>query len=125
MVLHADDGAQRPIFNQRDIVGLVQIPVLFLEVGVDVPCIPAFGFVIESLQRIAADEVLGTSAVGLRCGKRFHLSSFVEEAGHAARLGVNLEANELIFESTGRCLDSGMVYRDGIGRAGRDKAAGR
>src|SRR5580698_72919 len=110
MVLHTDDGAQGYILNQLHLVRLIKIPVLFLEVGIDVPCIPSFGFVIETLQQIATDEVFGTSAVGLRRRKRLRLSSFVEEISHAASLGIDLEANELIFESTGRRLDSRMVW---------------
>ena len=54
MILHLDHGPERTTLNEFYLVGLVQIPVLFLKVRVDIPGVPLLGLVDEGLQQVSA-----------------------------------------------------------------------
>src|SRR5262249_3664855 len=49
MIFYAENGGQRATFDEFDLVDLGEIPMLLLEVGVNVPGVPLFGLVAESL----------------------------------------------------------------------------
>ena len=55
MIFHANHRSQRAALDQLHFVGLVQIPVLLLEVSVDIPRVPLLGLIHERLQQVAAD----------------------------------------------------------------------
>src|SRR5208283_5856005 len=76
--------------------------MLLDEVSVNVPGVPTLGLVHKGLKKVAAGQPVGRCrrrafALHWQC-QRFSLTAFVEEAGDAAGLGINLQANKLVFE---------------------------
>src|SRR5271169_2740140 len=73
--------------------------MLVLEIGIDVPGVPAFGFVAEGLQEVPAREGPGTAAVGFGGSERFRLISQIEKAGDASGLRIDGDADEPVLET--------------------------
>ena len=48
MLFHTDGSSEGSAFQQLHLIDLVEIPMLFFEVGIDVPGVPFFGLVIKS-----------------------------------------------------------------------------
>ena len=46
------------------LIRLIEIPVLLLEIGINVPCIPLFRFIHEGLQQVSANRVLRSTGIG-------------------------------------------------------------
>ena len=80
--------------------------MLLFKIGINVPRIPALGLVIEGLQQIAARELLGPACVRFRRRKRFGVAAFIEQAGDTARLWIDFDADELVFQRISRGLHS-------------------
>ena len=97
MILHANDGPQRAALHEFDLVGLVQVPVLLLEIRVDVPRVPLLGFIDKRLKKVPAGCALRATRIGLGGSQRFRSSLLVIQTGHAARLRINLHPDEFIF----------------------------
>ena len=93
MLLHADHGAQRSTLNELHLVSFIQIPMFFLEIGIDVPGVPLLGFVVESLQEVPASERPGAAGVGFGGSKRLRLISQIEKAGDATGLRIDFESD--------------------------------
>ena len=111
MVLNPDDGPQRSTLDQLHFIGFVQIPVLLLEIRIDIPGVPLLGLVDEGLQQISAGRVLRPTSVGF-CGRqRFRSAALVEQAGHASGLRIDLHADELVLQRVGGGLEQGMNCR--------------
>ncbi len=89
MLLDPNYCAQWPTFDQFRFVGFIQIPMLLLEISIDVPGIPSFGFVVESLEQVSASKCRGTAAISFGGSKRFGICLLIDEAGDASALRVN------------------------------------
>src|SRR5580698_4157573 len=111
MVFHAQDGAKRAALDEADFVRAVKVPMLFFKVRVDVPCVPALGLIDEGLQQVAADGICRAAAVGFRGGQRFGAAAFIEEAGKAAGLWIDGEADEVVFKCVRRSMDGSVILR--------------
>src|SRR6266853_5528469 len=109
MLLHADHGAQRPTLNELHLVSYIQIPIFFLEIGIDVPGVPLLGFVAESLQEVPANRRFGAAGVSFGGSKRFRLSAQIEKAGDASGFRIDFNLDVRIPQRLSRCLDSSHV----------------
>jgi hypothetical protein len=84
MVLYADDRAQRTVFNEFHFIGVIETPVLFFEIRVDVPCVPLFWLIDEGLQKVAASGIFWPASVCFSGRESFRAAAFIEKASHAA-----------------------------------------
>jgi len=73
MVFHAQNRAQWPMLHKLDLIGVVKIPMLSLEIGIDIPGVPLFRLVPEGLQEIPADGLPRASRVCFRSRQRLVL----------------------------------------------------
>src|SRR5882762_3632655 len=89
MLRDPDNTPQWTALQQANIVGLRQIPMLFLKIGVNIPGVPPFRFVSKRLQQVAAYRILWTSRVRVRRRERFRIALLVKKAGDASRLRIN------------------------------------
>src|SRR5947199_1750089 len=109
---HRSQGAA---LDELYFISFVQIPVLLLEISINVPRVPLFRLVYKRLQQVATDRSFRASGIGFGRSKRFGPATLVEQAGHAAGLRMDLQADELVFESVCRCFQQGMRRRSTVG----------
>src|SRR5260370_37689793 len=108
MVLNWNDRVEWSAFDESHFIRLVQIPVLLLEIGIDVPGIPLFGLVDEGLQQISARRVLRPAGVCFCGSKRLRTAALVEQTRYAAALRIDFHADELVLHRVGGSLEQGM-----------------
>lgn len=78
MIGDPDDGAERAALDEFDFIGVVKIPMLFFEIGVDVPGVPSLRLVDEGLQEVAAGGIFGppvSVSAGARASVPLRLSN--------------------------------------------------
>src|SRR5580692_2892311 len=114
MFLHANDGAEWPSLDQRHFVGFVQIPMLFFEIGIDIPCVPFCWFVIEGLQKVAAGKLRRATCIGFGWSEGFRVISQIVKTGDTSGLRVDLQLNKRILKYVSRSLDN-LLIAFGIG----------
>ena len=89
--------------------------MLLDEVGVNVPRVPVLGLVHKGLQQVAARLSVGRGsrrAFALhRQRQRFGVAALVEEAGDAARLGINGEADEFVLKESAVASRASFRFR--------------
>src|ERR1700733_2538468 len=98
MILDLNHRAERTALHELDLVRFVQVPVLLLEIGIDIPRVPLLRLVNKCLKQVAASGRFRTARIGLGGSQRFRAASLIEKAGHAACLRIDLDADELIFQ---------------------------
>src|SRR3954464_848173 len=108
MILDANHRSQRSALHQLHFIDLVEIPVLLLEVSVNVPGIPLLGLIHERLQKIAANGIFRSSCISLSRCQGLGTAALVEQARHAASLRIDLHAEEFVFKSACGSLQKGM-----------------
>src|ERR1700735_4429555 len=98
MVLDLDYRTPRTARDEFARVCLVQVPVLLLEIGIDIPRVPLLRLVNKGLKQVAASGGFGPTSVDFGGSQRFRAASLIKKAGHAACLRIDLDADELIFQ---------------------------
>ena len=96
VLLDSNHGAERPALDQLHFVGFVEVPVLLLEICIDVPGVPALGLVIEGLKQVSADERLWASGIGVGQRKRFGLASQIDQTGDASGLWIDFQLDVFV-----------------------------
>ena len=109
MLLHADHCAQRAVLKEPYFIGLVQIPMLLLEIGINVPGIPLLGLVHEGLQQISANRILGPAAVGFSWSQRLGAAALIHEARDTPGRSIELEAHEFVLQGVRSRLHSALI----------------
>src|SRR5438132_14228898 len=112
MLLDPNHGAQRPALDEPYFVSLVQVPMLVLEISIDVPGIPALGLVYKRLQQVPTGRVLRSRGIGLGGRQRFRLAALVKQARYASGSRVHLELNEVVLQGIHSGSNSGALGKE-------------
>ena len=77
--------------------------MIFFEVSINIPRVPALRLVYESLKEIAAYLILRAARIGFGGGKRLFIGALVEQAGHASGARIDSYADPFILERVSGC----------------------